>query len=78
MASSEGKVKVVEALLAAGADCEAKDKVKASPRPYAPIRNIFFGGWALGRRVSKKIISRHRVSGEFLGRWMARWVAGPP
>ena len=36
VASSMGKVEVVEALLAAGADREAKDKVRAPPCPPRP------------------------------------------
>ena len=38
MASLMGKVEVVEALLAAGADREAKDKVRAPPYPPTPPR----------------------------------------
>ena len=36
MASQSGKVEVVEALLAAGADREAKDNVRAPPCPPRP------------------------------------------
>ena len=36
MASLNGKVEVVEALLAAGADREAKDNVRAPPAPLGP------------------------------------------
>ena len=38
LASYHGKVKVVEALLAAGADREAKDNVRAPPCPPRPPR----------------------------------------
>ena len=81
MASHYGKVEVVEALLAAGADREAKTNVRAPLGPPYPPYDPPIGsdpighGLRYGGGVEKGPFLEVGVPGGLGGRAMARWVA---